>query len=167
MIFTEIRSYDKLCATIRQLYTDYSGLGRAAANAIEQCTSMSAQKLQSMTEASHWYGLKITDDEMESVKHLFNFENAYGLIGRTILHDSDRGRLPDFLRKAKMADVTNPDFRPKARSYMLIWGYYTKEQARILHGDIFPELMNQWRKSCTHLYIAYETSERDQKDFWF
>lgn len=142
MIFSEIKNYDNLCATIRKLYTDYSGLSRSAVSALDQCTAQSAANMRAKTEP-HWYALSMTDEELKTVEHLFKFGNAYGIIGRTILHDDDA--LPKLLRKATLLDVTNPNFRPKARSYMLIWGYYTKEQEQLLSGDIFPALTAEWK----------------------
>lgn len=159
MIFSEIKNYDMLCATIRKLFVNYSGLSRSAVSALDQCTAQSAANMRAKTEP-HWYALSMTDEELKTVEHLFKFENAYGIIGRTILHDNERNVLPKFLRKAKMADVTNPDFRPKARSYTLIWGYYTEEQARLSTGDIFPELMAEWEARRTKPRSSTQASWR-------
>ena len=118
---------------------------------LKECTEMALQIMTKKTVSGKWYMISATDEDLSALSRYRDvLVDAYGLLGRGLVRKEDALSKPGFTKKAKLADIYSTDHLLKARSYLLIWGYYTEKERQAARADLFVDLVNASRCRLTH-----------------
>ena len=153
MIYTEIKNENALRSNIKKLFEEYGGISRGSSSdsQLKECTEMALQIMTKKTVSGKWYMISATDEDLSALSRYRDvLVDAYGLLGRGLVCKEDALSKPGFTKKAKVADIYSTDHLLKARSYLLIWGYYTEKERQAARADLFVDLVNASRRRLTH-----------------
>ena len=145
MTFLEIKTENALRQAVKQFVEKFGGIPKGQTyqkdmtNAIDQTVDL----MMARTEPQ-WYLITATDEDLPALDQQFDFHGAYGMVGRSLMSPDDKDRLPKVFKKPDFCDIASDTYM-KARSYMLIYGFYNEEFRKINDVMLFPYQMEAFR----------------------